>query len=479
MTEFNGNSGEDSLVCLECGAEVGMDQQKCPSCGSERHLMRSDRGGSELPRDTPVERRTRPAVYSAGAITAIIILSLVLINALQPPEVAAEDPVDEEIAVAMVEKPDPVDPVEEEILSTFNENLEDDFGSLFAEGEWHKLRGEWPEAITAFEKALAIRNDDVATIEELVKAYTQDDDPANALFHLNRWIQIDAANPTPHSLKGSILYGQGKHDEARKEFRASADLAGDETDLQEDYSAKADEIDENLAERDRLAEEKAKYDIGEGWVHEETSGFQPKPTPETETPPVEGSSPLTQFLQQKDEDDPDDGSVLLGEGVKEDAGKIVEEESTETSGEEQTEDPDETEAEQDEGQISIEMAEGTVTPEHVLITGARYDASEETFSIYLDTNGRANPKYYYDTAPGVIWLTIPNADCDFTKVPLERTFTKTFVTSIKTWGDEEGNTRFKIILKEPVHFTSPTVMSLGFSLHLRRIETKDDGEDEE
>lgn len=478
MTDFNGNSGEDSLVCLECGAEVGMDQEKCPSCGSERHLMRSDRGGSELPRDTPVEKRTRPAVYSAGAITAIIIISLVLINALQPPEVAAEDPVDEKIAVA-VEEPAPVDAVEEEIFSTFNENLEDDFGSLFAEGEWHKLRAEWPEAITAFEKALAIRNDDVTTIEELVKAYTQDDDVANALFHLNRWIQIDAANPTPHSLKGSILYGQGKHDEARKEFRASADLAGDDAELQEDYSAKADEIDERLAERDRLAEEAAKYDIGEGWVHEETPEYQPKPTPETEKPDVEGSTPLTQFLQQKDEGESDDGSVLIGEGVEDDSGEIVEEEPIDTPGEEQAKEPDEAGTEEDEGQISIEIGEGTVTPEHVRITGARFDASEDTFSIYLDTHGRAHPKCYYDTGAGVIWLTIPNSECDFTKVPLERTFTTTFVKSIKTWSDEDGNTRFKITLKEPVLFSSPTVMALGLSLHLRRIETYDDGGDEE
>ena len=470
MSELYENIGGEKLVCIECGTEVGMDQAKCPSCGSERHLMRSYRGGSELPRDILPLKRTRPAVYSAGAITVIIILSLVLINALRPPEVAAEDPVDEEIAVAMVEEPEPVDTVEEEIFSSFNQDLEDDFGSLFAEGEWHKLRGEWPEAITAFEKALAIRNDDVKTIEELVKAYTQDDDVANALFHLNRWIQIDATNPAPHSLKGSILYGQGKQDEASREFRMSADLAEDETDLQEDYSAKADEIDERLAELDRLAEEKAKYDIGEGWVHEETQEPQPKPTTENEEPPAEGSTPLTQFLQQNDEDEPEDGSVLLGDGVEQDSSEIAEDESTEVTDEEQAEDPDEIEAEQDEGQISIEMGEGAVAPEYVLITGARFDASEETFSIYLDTNGRARPKLYYDTDAGVIWLTIPNAECDFTKVPLERTFTTTFVTSIKTWGDEGGSTRFKILLKEPVHFTSPTVMALGFSLHLRRAD---------
>lgn len=475
MNEANENSPKDKLVCLECGAKVGIDRDACPGCGSERHLISSD-SGTELPVDAPSPRRTRPAVFSSIAIMIIIAVSMVLINALKTPASDGMDLVEEKISELQIE-PEPVDIVDEEIFASNDVSIEDDIGLIIADGEYYKLRGEWPEAISAYEKALALKNDDVDIIEQLAMAYIKNDDVDNALFHLGRWMELKGDDPTPHTLKGSILYGQGKFAEARDEFRMVVILAGDDEALRKDYSAQVSKIDEYLAEVQRLTEEAAKYDIGEGWTHEEMPGYRPPGRTESDDEPKSGTSPLSQLLEQSNEGESDEGSVLIGEGAEE----ITVDEEGETAGDEPEETlPDEPEPPSDEGidgegtegRIDIEVGEEPAEPQHVRITGARFDASDDEFSIYLDTRGRSHPKYYYDEPAGVLWLTVPNAECDFTKVPIERTFTNTLVSSIKTWDDDSGNVRFKITLKSPIYFSSPTVMALGLSLHLRRVEVQ-------
>jgi tetratricopeptide (TPR) repeat protein len=481
MTETNEENKNDTLVCLSCGAEVSLDEGACPVCGSDRHLMQSGTGASELPVDSASPRRTRPAVMSTLAVLVVLAISLVLINALDKPT-SGSDTTPDEIDIDAIADSPPLDETEREIVESLSETPEDDFGSLAADGAWHALRGEWHEAILSYEKALALRNDDVEAIEGLVRAYIEIDDIDNALFHIDRWIEMYDSDPIPHALKGSILYGQGEYEGARDEYRAALYRTGAGDDAMKDYSEKLIEINDVIEEQERLAEEAAKYDIGEGWVHIDKEEIKPTPKPEPEAEPGTGPTPFSQFLEKPD----DDGTVLIGEGEqKGDAGETAEptegapaeevprDDGGQVSEDKAVEDSSTVETEDDEGKIDIEISEDEARPQHVRITGARYDSSPDEFSLYLDTMGRASPRCYYDEPNLVFWLTISNAECDFTSVPLERTFTNSLVSSIRAWADDEGNTRFKIILNGPVGYSSPTILSLGLSLHLMRTQTED------
>ena len=178
--------------------------------------------------------------------------------------------------------------------------------------------------------------------------------------------------------------------------------------------------------------------------------------PESKLPVEGGTTPFSQFFDNDPDDD--DSLVLLGEGQENNGIEPMD-----SGGESASEDGRE---DKPEGTIEIEVGEAESAPEHIRITGARYDGSDDDFSLYFDTEGRASPRYYYDKAESVFWITIPNAECDFSNVPIERTFSHPLVDSVRAWADENNNVRFKIGLKEPVSYSSPTIMALGFSLRL-------------
>ncbi len=455
MPSGNEEIKDDKLVCLQCGAEVPADEWQCPGCGSDRHLIQRDRVSAGVMPSMRPPRRTRPSVYSGLAIIIIVAVSLILINAAgKPPAEAVSN--DEEVMLDIALEAGSGDSTEQDIVKSLTGLEDDDFDTLVGEGAWHASRSEWPEAISAFEKALARKNDETGVMEELARAYIELDDIDNAMFHLDRWIEVEPDDPAPYALKGSIYFGQGKYEEAREAYRDALYRTGAGDSKMDEYSRKLAEIRDIIAEKEQVKEETSEFDIGEGWIHEPMPEYKPGVKPESKPQPEGGTTPFSQFFDNDKGDD--DSLVLLGEG----------QESSTTEPVEADADTEEEEAAEDkpEGSIEITLGEGESSPEHTRITGARYDSSDEDFSLYFDTEGRASPRYYYDKPANVFWITVPNAECDFSNVPIERTFTHPLVESVRSWADDGGNVRFKIILKEPIQYSSPTIMALGFSLRM-------------
>jgi len=455
MTE---GSDSDKLVCLKCGADVSLDESVCPSCGSDRHLLQSKQGGGELPKDHPKLIRKRSAVYWGIATIVLVALAIVLVNAFNKPLAGEEKTADEIIAASNHFETSTDDTNVQMDAGLTGEDVED-FAGLAAKGSWHVSRGEWAEAIGAYEKALALKNDDIEVIEELTLAYLEVDDIDGALFHLNRWAEINPADPRPHALKGSIFFGQGKLENAREEYKAAVKYAAKGDRRIDEYVGRIDDITRELDD-ERRAKEEAEKDIGDGWIPEEWPQPAVKPDPQSEEKDEGGITPFSQFFKPEEkEPKPDDkGTVLIGD----DAGQNADEKN---NGQQDKNGGDSSGGDETSGDTT---EEGGTEAAPIKVTGARFEATDDDFSIYLDTLGRATPKYSYDENEKVFWLTIPNADCDFTSVPRERTFIHPFVELIKTWSDEEGNVRFKIILKEPIQYTQPTVLGLGISIHLRK-----------
>lgn len=265
MVTGNEENKDDRLVCLQCGEEVAEDEWECTKCGSDRHLIQKNRVAADVPA-TRTPRRAGPSVYSGMAIIIIAAISLILISAVGKPSADAVTD-NEEVILDIAREADAGNSVEQQIVNSLTGLEDDDFDSLVGEGAWHASRGEWPEAVSAFEKALARKNDETGVMEELARAYIEIDDIENALFHLDRWIEVEADDPAPYALKGSIYFGQGKFELAQESYRDALYRTGAGDSQMDEYSRKLAEIRDIIEENKQLEEEIPEFDIGEGWIH--------------------------------------------------------------------------------------------------------------------------------------------------------------------------------------------------------------------